>query len=434
MKTFYIDFIRQILEQTFENEHIKNPNFVGGKNQLNLFSFYEQLVEHEEVDRYVETFNQLANQQNRMNLIANGILSAPENPTITNLNNHLIIPLSFICAFRITLEDRDLVLDTINNLISIHKGRKVDIAELDNGKLFMVGTLGNNVNGIPLIKVGDYIGDKTTTDLEESVNTFIVNKLTLLYPYFEWEDYGSRSKYLYFSDNGKLSVALYENGNWVKKEDDGTYDDIIFPPEHNSFTKYKVSLSFDALRCDTPSSLDGKEIITISFGGSATIVDNAVMLGNDLTKLAIQLWGIMENGSITALARQDYWLEPLELPSSNSADTQLNRLASNKFITNTHTDSLSLSMQYTFICEKENDLIYNWFKYARYGTQTNITPNITHNITPNIIYKIREIFVSWGSFMINDYKGKIVESIDIENTESDTLTITIPMQIQGENN
>ena len=28
---------------------------------------------------------------------------------------------------------------------------------------------------------------------------------------------------------------------------------------------------------------------------------------------------------------------------------------------------------------------------------------------------------------------KIVESIDIENTESDTLTITIPLQIQGGN-
>lgn len=425
-KAFYVDYLRQIIEQTLLEEHIKNPNLVGGENQLGLFSFYEQLEEQGEVDRYVEKFNELANQQNRMHLIANGIISAPENPTITNLNKNLIVPLSFINAYRITLEDRDLMLDTINNLIKIRKGRKVDIAEFDNGKLFVVGTLGNNVDGQPLIKVGDYIGEKPNGT---TLNSFITTKLsTLISTYgFTWANFGTRTQYLYYEDSGLLKVARYDttDSEWKETTNDNTYSDIVFPPSHNSFTKYKVSLSFDALRCETPRSLNGKEVINISFGGSATIVDKGIKLGNDLTKLSIQKYSLKTDTGDNALDRVEHWLEPLELPSSSDADTQLNRLMSNKFVTNTHTDSLGLSTRYTFMVDDDETLISDLFEYARYGTQT--------SITPNIIYLVKEYFISWGVIKMHTFKAKIVESIDIENTESDTLTITLPLQIQGDN-
>lgn len=430
-KAFYLDYVRQVIEQTLLEEHIKNPNLVGGKNQLNLFSFYEQLEEKEEVDRYVETFTQLANQQNRMGLIANGILSAPENPTITNLNKHLIVPLSFICAFRITLQDRDLMLDTINNLISIRKGRKVDICEFNNGKLFVVGTLGNNVNGQPLIRVGDFIGSIGHND---DIDTYIKNRVATLVasPYnFVWESFGDRTQYLYYEQDNLLKVAIYNSSNatWEEKNNDNSYDDVIFPPTHTSFTKYKVSISFDALRCETPRSLNGKEIINISFGGTATIVDKSVKLGNDLTKLSICLYARKENDNLTYLDNIDHWLEPLEQPSGNNANTEMNRLLSNHFITNTHTNSLELSTNYTFILDDEETLVNGWFKYARYGTQT--------YITPNIIYKVKEYYSSWGNVYVggdSGYLAKIVDSIDIENTESDTMTIAVSFQVQGENN
>ena len=114
------------------------------------------------------------------------------------------------------------------------------------------------------------------------------------------------------------------------------------------------------------------------------------------------------------------------MPSSSDADTQLNRLMSNKFVTNTHTDSLGLATRYTFMVADDETLISDLFDYARYGTQT--------SITPNIIYLVKEYFVSWGVVKMHTFKAKIVESIDIENTESDTLTITLPLQIQGDNN
>ena len=425
-KAFYVDYLRQIIEQTLLEEHIKNPNLVGGENQLGLFSFYEQLEEQGEVDRYVEKFNELANQQNRMNLIANGIISAPENPTITNLNKNLIVPLSFINAYRITLKDRDLMLDTINNLIRIRKGRKVDIAEFDNGKLFVVGTLGNNVDGQPLIKVGDYIGEKPNGT---TLNSFITTRLsTLISTYgFTWENFGTRTQYLYYEDSGLLKVARYDTTDTIWKEtiNDNTYNDIVFPPSHNSFTKYKVSMSFDALRCETPRSLNGKEVINISFSGNATIVDDGVMLGNDLTKLSIQKYSLKTDTGDNALDRVEHWLEPLEQPSSSSPDTQINRLISNNFVENSHTDALSLSTRYTFIVDKKNALIKDLYNYARFGTQI--------NITPNIIYLVKEIYSQWGEVEIETFKAKINESIDIENTESDAITIALPLQIQGEN-
>ena len=55
-------------------------------------------------------------------------------------------------------------------------------------------------------------------------------------------------------------------------------------------------------------------------------------------------------------------------------------------------------------------------------------------ITPNMIFSVKEIWSSWGSVEVEEFKAKINDSIDGENNESDVLTITIPLQVQGENN
>ena len=83
-KCFSLDFIRQAFEQKLLMEHIKNSNYYGGKSQVNIFSYYEQLKTQEEIDRYVEYYRELVDQQNRTGLILNGVIQAPENPTITN--------------------------------------------------------------------------------------------------------------------------------------------------------------------------------------------------------------------------------------------------------------------------------------------------------------------------------------------------------------
>ena len=430
-KAFEIDVIRQIVEQLMLQEHIKNPYFIGGKNQLALTSFYEHLASDEEVDRYVKTVRDLTEQQNRMGLLANGVIVAPSSPTITNLNQCTIIPLDFTINFRCTLENRDLLKYSLNNVVRILKGRKQDICEFDNGKLFLVGTLGNNVNGNPQIRNGDFIGVLPNTNPATTVNTFITNRQSdLITNYgFESEVLTTVGSYLYYEEqsSGKLKVAVLTSDNgWQPQVESNDYPNIIFPPEHNSFTKWKVSMSFDSTRCSEPRTLNSKDLCDLSLGGSATIVSENVMLGNELTKLSISKVGYKSSsGLVASTDTTKYWLEPLEMPSGNGASTIANQLTSNKFITNSHTDGLTISRQYSFVCDKSINLLKELFMYARYGVQT--------SITPNLIYEVNEIFSAWGNVDLITTKMRITNDIDIENNESDVLTISLPMQVQGDN-
>lgn len=534
LKTFPIDFVRQILEQKLLEEHINNVNYFGGKEQVAITSFYEQLKSQDEVDRFIETYRDLTEQQNRTGLILNGVLLSPENPTITNLYSSLIVPMAWTTSLRCTLENRDNAIITINNLIEKLKGRKVDVAQLncvdEDGRPystpFCVGIIGQN-SGAPALKDGDYIGTLTnanaaSTRISEYISKGVTfdnikdnwfycqhsNKLKVVRPFIttnniiDWViydsaelvgnrtitilcgsssthsiiDYGEIIGELTISDfggndttielkNGKITeltvdglgqtsilvqftldrdiqdyVSDYGGFNVENVvcyelifqfiEDDGTYKDIIFPPEHTSFEKYKVSLSFDAIRCDEPRNLNEKEYCELSFGGSATLVSKGVQLGNDLLKIGITKLGYQAESYVSFSNAPTYLLEPLEMPSGNNANTQINQLLANNFVSNTHTDAIALTLQYTFICDIDIDLINQWFNYARYGTR-GLTVN---DITPNLEYKVVEYWCSWGDFESKEIKTKIIENIDIENTESDALTLSLTMQIQGENN
>ena len=449
-KAFEIDFVRQIIVQTLKEEFVKAPTeYFGNENQVRLTSFYEHLASDEEVNRYVETVRDLINQQNRTGLIANGTILAPENPTITNLNQCTIIPLSFSINFRCTLANRDKVKVSLDNVVKILKGRKFDVAEFDNGQLFKVGTLGNNSIGVPLIRNGDFIG-VINIPFGETLSSMVNSKLTELKNkgfVFEQELNEQTTCYLYGQLGEKLIVIYGEatindsnvyTWDFVEIEETSQYTDIIFPPEHVSFKKWCVSMSFDSFRCSEPRTLNAEDYCDLSFGGSATISSVGVMLGNQLTKLGVKRYKIVksDNGASDYTYVDSYsWLEPLEMPSGNNADTQMNQLIKNNFINNTHTNGISITNQYTFIIDESIDLIRMWFDYARYGIQSVVNNDITTpTITPNTIYDCVEIFSKWGNVNVKQFKTKVVESIDIENTESDTLTISIPMQLQGEYN
>ena len=526
LKSFPIDFIRQTFEQRLLEEHIKNLNLFGGKEQVSIHSFYEQLKGQDEVDRFVETYRDLADQQNRTGLILNGVLVSPENPSITNLYSCMIIPMVFTCSLRCTLGNRDQAINTINNLIEKLKGKKVDIAELecdgDTHVPFVVGTIGQN-DGKPTLKDSDYIGEITTTNDIPTIISNLKNNLGVDIPSIE-----DRDLYLYVSQANKLKVCRY--GKNVRKltfahspsitvdgqyvyaeyeinevvaqadlvqpiignirfstiggtqtfsnieaeivscvssssyttltlkfdieetvsdyllvtvnadvykneiigvilEDDGTNNKIAFPPEHTSFAKYKMSFSFDAIRCDEPRNLNGEEYCELSFGGSATLVNNGVKLGNDLLKISVSKYKIPADTDITFDDNIAY-LEPLEMPSGNNINTNPNQLVSNLFKTNAHADAIALTLQYTFIVDENIAILNQWYDDARYGT----LGTSQNQVSPNLIYKVHEYYCSWGNYTDIEILTKVVGDMDIENTESDTLTISLSMQILGENN
>lgn len=421
MKTMSIDYIRELIENTLAEEHEKNPNFFGGKNQVNLFSFYEQLQEDYEVDRFTEVYRDLVDQQNRTGLIMNGTIVAPENPQILNTHNHTIIPLTYNVSFRVALKDRDDALATLDNLFKVLKGRKQDIAELDTGKLIEVGTIANNVSGTPKVNDGDFIGliDSRT------ITTAVPDRLA------ELAALGiitTGLKQLYFEDSvsHKLMSAIYDYlDTWVVDENDNTI------PQHTSFEKYKVSISFDSIRIDEPKTLNAKEYITIMFGGSATLTDGSVVLGNQLTKVGIKKYKVQAQTDI-AITDDYHWLEPLEMPSGLGISNEISQLASHNFLQNTHNDGIKASIDYSFVLDFAEPLIKQWFRYARYGIQGTLTNSYSDGVSPNTLYQIKEIWSSWGEIEIFDIVAKAVDNIDIENTESDALTIRITFDIQKE--
>ena len=62
-KNFPIDFVRQIIIRTLLEQHEAHPNkYFGSGNEVNLFSFYEQLQKQEEVDRFTQIYQDLVNQ------------------------------------------------------------------------------------------------------------------------------------------------------------------------------------------------------------------------------------------------------------------------------------------------------------------------------------------------------------------------------------
>lgn len=424
LKTMQIDFVREILNKTLRKNATEVDYF--SDYDISLFSFYEHLSEREEVDRYVERYNDLVNQQNKSNLIGFGILSTTSTPSITNIMSSFISPFEWACSIRCTLGNRDKMIATIYKLFKELKGRKQDVAQLNNGKLVMVGTLGNG--GEQEVKDYDFIGQIEGTSPSTEIEN-ILDDLPLT---------STNVSKVYVQINEKLHLFEKKVGVWVDiSNEDNNVDgviDTINVPKHTSFEKYKVSMSFDDLKVDEPFTLNSNQYCTITFGGSATLCDNSIRLGNDLVRLLIKKDKIK--------GEQDYvfdteWhsLEPLDMPSGNSANTIPNQLRSNYFKTNSHTDSISLTLQYSFVCDLSESLISQWFYYGRYGVngldaQGQIQQN---SITPNIIYDIVEFYSSWGVYKQVGFRAKIVEDIDIENTESDVMTLDITFQIQGAN-
>ena len=431
LKTFPIDFVRQILEQKLLEEHMIDVNLLGGKEQVAITSFYEQLKSQDEVDRFIETYRDLTEQQNRTGLILNGVLLSPENPTITNLYSSLIVPMDWTCSLRCTLENRDDAIITINNLVEKLKGRKVDVAQLncidEKGRPytipFCVGTIGHNDNE-PTLKNGDYIGTLANANAAGGRIAEYILKGVIFN--------SSKDYWFYCQHENKLKVIYcdHTNSEYSFIEDDGTYQDIIFPPEHTSFEQYKVSLSFDAIRCDEPRNLNEKEYCELSFGGSATLVSKGVKLGNDLIKITISKLKVEASTDVNYADNLTY-LEPLEMPSGNNLSTQVNQLMSARFLTKPHADSITPTLQYTFILDETNPLLNAWFRLARYGYWSLSTANVGDKISPNTEYGVTEIWSSWGNYNKEYCVTKKVENIDIDNTESDTLTISVSFQVVG---
>ena len=224
MQVYPIDFVRQLLVQTlYEMNYDNGGKTFGGSDQVNLFSFYEQLEKQDEVYRFVEIYRDFTNQENRTGLIMNGVVIAPENPTITNLYQELIVPLTFTCSFRVRLGDRDKAQETINQLIRALKGRKFDMGLCENGEIIKVGTIGHgplnsninsdyssveeNSSNLRKIQKRAYIGSYNISNMTDSLE---LTRTQLIAKGFDFTD-NSGYYYAIRYNNGGLYVVNYNS-------------------------------------------------------------------------------------------------------------------------------------------------------------------------------------------------------------------------------
>lgn len=401
VKVFQIDFVREVFGWALNRNSIGHEGTFLTTNDVKLFSFYENLKSDDEVNRYVDLYNRMVDDQNRDDITAFGILSITDTPSVANLKYLFISPFEWTCTIRCTLANRDVLLQTIYKLMESLKGKKVDVAQLDSGKLFCVDTITNELTN------GCFVLDKG------NLPSFVENKLV-------------DNDIIFTQEQDKLVAYKYKNGAY------SLVNGVV--PDHNSFEKYKLDLSFDDIKCDEPYTLDASDYCEIIISGSCTLCSANQMLGNDQVKMFIGKYKtiISDNDDNNIYFTDDngeiiyHELEPLEMPSGSSANTIASQFRSNIFKSNSHTDALTLNIEYTFMLDMDNELISQWFDYARYGII-----DVDNGISPNIIYSVKEYWSYWGIIKERQFYAKIVSDIAIDNTEADTLTIKVPMQIQG---
>ena len=417
IKVFGVEFVREALRNklsSFASDFFNDEDLV-------IYSFYEHLKNNEELERYVELYQEITDEQNRTDLIGFGIIAVSDTPTITNLKSAFISPFEWTCTIRTTLANRDKMLATVYELIKELKGRKVDIAQLSSGKLQVVGTIDDEIKNYDFI--GEVESATFSNDIKALITSIKANGTT---------NEATGLEYLYAECDGVLKLYKLVATNWV--------EEVGSVSEHTSFEKYKIDLGFDDTKCNEPYTLNADEYCDITFGGTATLVNASIRLGNDMVKLFVGKNYVITGDSSTYDFKVDNKivyteLEPLELGSGNNSNNITSQLRSNFFKASSHTDSIALTLQYSFICDMSIDLIKSLFNYSRYGECSLGSNNALQStsITPNIVYSIKELWSSWGEVEVKTIKSKIVNDINIENTESDTMSMTITMQIQGEN-
>lgn len=430
MKTFQIDFVRAVLHNEICRANAENPTRYFGGEDISILSFYEELLDPQQVDRFVKTYNQLISQSNKEQRIGAGIVSTNETPTITNLRDSYSSPFEWTCKISTALANRDKMIDTLNHVIKAKKGRKVDIAVIhfENKELLLpVETFEQDFeNGVFIGQVSTF----SSANISAKINSLLAQLMGATYT-------PNNGDFLYFENgtNALCKCVYDETRGWE-------LDNDFFP--NNTFEKFKVDMSFDAIEVRQPYTLNATEHCDFILSGSATLVNEAIRLGNDLVRIYIAKDKIItsESGSADFLFRDGsgnkiyYDVEPMEMPSNLGTSTIANNLRSNFFLEKSHTEKVKSAIQYTFIMDFAIDLLVQWFNYARYY-ETNLGVNSAiqnSSITPNIIYEVVEIFNSWGKIDKHTFKTKIVDEISVDNTESDIMTIAVPMQLQGDNN
>jgi hypothetical protein len=398
MAIYDIDLLRQLFVDKLND------------NTIFLASFYEQIQDEQQIERYVETIKELLALQNRekseSNYKAMGIIAQSGNAEIINIKQNYISPLEYQARFDIELTDRDYVLGKLKTLINDLRGRKFDIVALQSGTIktfnaptintgtgkpnlfsgMFVDTGGNTPTGATPTAFGDYVRTTYTSNASTTYTLFFIS-VGRLY---------SRT-FSYVSVFGPPTTFTY---TWGTSTDLGLIEDT-----------YKLSLSFDGIQSQEPYINNGVDRVFLFFGGSATVVQSKVSLGNDIVLNTIQV------GKNTGTL---YTVEPTEIPASLSVSDDTFQTYANGYRTQDRNLAIGNKMAYSFIYDNTNALYNDLYTYSRFGTNA--------STYAQQIFTIKEYRYAFGVLTTNTFYAKLGD-VATSNTNGDVMTISVNLKV-----
>ena len=379
-------------------------------NTIFLASFYEQIQDDQQIERYVETIKELLALQNRekseSNYKAMGIIAQSGNAEIINIKQNYISPLEYQARFDIELSDRDYVLGKLKTLINDLRGRKFDMLLGVSGKaytteqpLFFNGVKPVMRNNMFVSYSADYNWQTSSDFIPDLKDTYHFEAL----PYVVYMDGGDGDT---LSGLYKLTIGYAG----------GVHSLSSFQKLENSFTRYKLSLSFDGIQSQEPYINNGVDRVFLFFGGSATVVEANVSLGNDIILHTIQ---VGKNTGTT------YNVEPTEIPASLSVSDDTFQTYANGYRTQDRNLAIGNKMAYSFIYDNTNALYNDLYTYSRFGTNagTALVPGYAQQV-----FTIKEYRYSFGVVVINTFFAKLGD-VATSNTNGDVMTLSVNLKI-----
>jgi hypothetical protein len=448
MATLYdIDLLRALLVNRINDESVF------------LASFYEQIKGEEAIARYVDELKELIALQNqeksKSNYKALGIVSQSGNANIVNIKQNYILPFDFQVRFDIELTDRDYVLDKIKDMILATKGRKYDLALQDDGGVLVFGEPNtfNDLHSLPVAFNNAYFRftDSNPTFSVQFERNFVLTKDTQnvdfttyyiynnefrkgTYKHEGWTTLSStliaynattEKKEVVIADSTQLSSALTAFLNDSGRTNRGVLRVIQTSPSTTNYYSvflgnkvvnitnlgvvpqfYKLSLSFNTIQSQEPYITNGLDRVFLFFGGSVTIADGNVGMGNDIVRFTIQEG--KDTGTI-------YVVEPTEIPSSLAVTDDSFQTWNTGYRTTDRNMTIDNKINYAFVYDRNNTLYNYLYQYARFGG------GITN---PNTIYTIREYRYAFGVLNIDKFYAKLGE-VQFSNTNGDVMTLSV---------
>jgi hypothetical protein len=398
MAIYDIDLLRQLFVDKLND------------NTIFLASFYEQIQDEQQIERYVETIKELLSLQNREKSVSNykamGIVAQSGNAEIINIKQNYISPLEYQARFDIELTDRDYVLGKLKTLINDLRGRKFDIVALQSGTIktfntptistgtgkpnlfsgMFVDTGGNTPTGATPTAFGDYIRTTYTSNVSTTYTLFFTS-VGRLY---------SRT----FSYVANITIPVTYTYTWGTATDLGLIE-----------SNYKLSLSFDGIQSQEPYINNGVDRVFLFFGGSATVVESKVSLGNDIVLNTIQV------GKNTGTL---YTVEPTEIPASLSVSDDTFQTYANGYRTTDRNLAIGNKMAYSFIYDNTIALYNDLYTYARFGTNA--------STYAQQVFTVKEYRYAFGVLTTNTFYAKLGD-VATSNTNGDVMTISVNFKI-----